>query len=1247
MKRSVIYKSGLVVLLLVSLLLLATGWVISTESGLQWLSKQIINYAPAEISINRLEGKLTGPMTVSGLSVKQEGTHIQSELITLDWLPMSLFTAKVEVSKFHINDLRLILTPTEGKTEDKNESVSLPDVHLPVRISISNVQINNLEIQQPDSVIKLNQIKLDAHTDIDQLSIDTFNVVADKYEINVFGKLNPNKGYKHVFNISWKYEMPSKRIINGKGDVVGDLDKTIFNHEVDGALQLTLDATLTDLLGQLKWQADVELKKFDTAKIDTDLAKLNANLKMQGKGDLSTANISGNVDGNSPQTGTFNLAFHLQRLDDNGVRLEALTMNFPETESRIDASGSLVSNNETGDIALTINWHDLRWPLTASSWFRQANGTCSVEGELDNYQIIITSDLVLAEQSGVNLTANAEGNLESINVHSLRLLGLDGEANAHAKLSWEPTLNWQAEVSANNINPATIMPDWPGSLKANINSQGRMENDQLIADATVSELSGVLRNYPVTLNAQLDLLNDVLNINEFKFKSGKSELIVGGKTGDQHYLSFNLSSPNLAELYPRAKGQFNANGQLTGSLDMPIIGAAISGKTISLSGYEIASIKGNVSADINSWQQVDIKITSDSIKLNQQSIKSINLVADSHHLSLNVIDEKINASINLRGTAYADGWRGEIEQAYIKTENTGEWNITSPAKLEINSNTFLLDSICWQNNGGNLCAEARGENGNLTSKFNLIQMPLATIDPWLPPDLKLEGLMNANAEVHMTSPDILRIQANVDLPSGALSYPLLEGERDRWEYSEGKIDVVVDEQGLTAASNLDLTNGDHFKASVSLPDANLMNLIPERQALQANAKLSIHDPGLIEAMLPDVQDLKGELDFSLAISGTLDQPQVIANGSLNNGALRIPALGLHIDSLSMKAESNDLNTLDFRLNAHSGDGDLVITGETLLDKAAAWPTSITIKGENVQVSRIPEARVIVTPDLLVKIKQGDIDITGKVHIPQARLQPKDISSATKVSDDVVIISSDQEAEESLLMTTKVKLTLGDRVNFYGYGFEGRFSGNLLLEDTPGQPTRATGEIMVPEGLYAAYGQRLKVDHGRILYTGGPVTNPGLDLRAIREVNEVIVGLKVRGSLSQPQVELFSIPTLGETDTLAYLLLGRPIENTSGEEGAMMSQAALALSLSGGDRLARSLGDRFGLDEMRVESSEGGDQASLVLGRYLSPKLYVSYGVGLIEGFNTLNLRYQLSDRLQLKAESGEHQGADIIYTIER
>ena len=96
----------------------------------------------------------------------------------------------------------------------------------------------------------------------------------------------------------------------------------------------------------------------------------------------------------------------------------------------------------------------------------------------------------------------------------------------------------------------------------------------------------------------------------------------------------------------------------------------------------------------------------------------------------------------------------------------------------------------------------------------------------------------------------------------------------------------------------------------------------------------------------------------------------------------------------------------------------------------------------------------------------------------------------------------------------------------------------------------------------------------------------------------------------------------------------------------MASAALALGLASGDFLAHSR-DNFGIDDIYVESNDTGDQASLVVGRYLSPKMYVSYGVGLVESLNSLTLRYQLADRWNLEAENGHTHGLDLLFTIER
>jgi translocation and assembly module TamB len=113
------------------------------------------------------------------------------------------------------------------------------------------------------------------------------------------------------------------------------------------------------------------------------------------------------------------------------------------------------------------------------------------------------------------------------------------------------------------------------------------------------------------------------------------------------------------------------------------------------------------------------------------------------------------------------------------------------------------------------------------------------------------------------------------------------------------------------------------------------------------------------------------------------------------------------------------------------------------------------------------------------------------------------------------------------------------------------------------------------------------------------------------------------------------------------VLGRALETASKEEAGLLQEAALSLGLAGGTRLAREIAGEFGVDVVQVEASTQRQQASVVLGKYLSPKLYVQYAVGLWEAEDTLRVRYRLTEHWTLEAQSGTQSGADLLYTIEK
>jgi translocation and assembly module TamB len=170
------------------------------------------------------------------------------------------------------------------------------------------------------------------------------------------------------------------------------------------------------------------------------------------------------------------------------------------------------------------------------------------------------------------------------------------------------------------------------------------------------------------------------------------------------------------------------------------------------------------------------------------------------------------------------------------------------------------------------------------------------------------------------------------------------------------------------------------------------------------------------------------------------------------------------------------------------------------------------------------------------------------------------------------------------------------------------------------------------GRYTAYGQKLTITRGELTWSNSEIANPLLDIRAEREVGDVTAGIQVSGRASAPQAQVYSNPAMGDSEALAYLALGRPLATASASEGRQLDAASAALS-AGGSLLASQLGARIGLDEAGVVQSRALGGSVFGVGKYLSPKLYVGYGVSLLGTGQVLTLKYLLRKGFDVEIES--------------
>jgi autotransporter translocation and assembly factor TamB len=371
----------------------------------------------------------------------------------------------------------------------------------------------------------------------------------------------------------------------------------------------------------------------------------------------------------------------------------------------------------------------------------------------------------------------------------------------------------------------------------------------------------------------------------------------------------------------------------------------------------------------------------------------------------------------------------------------------------------------------------------------------------------------------------------------------------------------------------------------------------------------------------------------------------------------IPETNLTLKNIQLSAEG-DFSKARYRGKTLSGKGYLEINGETSFKKPG-FPSEINIVGDEFLVSNTDTINVSVSPTLKLLFDNKRLDVDGTISIPQAKIEPHDFRNTETLPKDVVFVNQRQQyvSQDGFTFYSHIKLMFGNHVYLNAMGIKGRLTGQLDINDQPGTQTEAKGSLSIHHGSYDLYGQELTLRRSELIFSE-PIDNPALDIRAVRvfktpEIKDLTVGAHVTGTLIHPRTELFSDPyKLSQEDIISYLMFGQPITQVGQNNAVLIIRAAEALNFGGSGKLTEltdKLRERFGLAEfgLRAEvSREAITTTSFVMGKYLSPRLYVSYSIGLIDPVNIFRVRYRFNKRWMVQSNSSSiGNGLDLLYSI--
>lgn len=1198
--------------------------------------------------------------------------------------------------------------------EPTSDSIVLPDsLNLPIDILVNDFVVNDIKIKSGGNAEELvfdsikasiratreddAEISLAVESDLLELNADLDAITRERYELS--GKVN------------WRLSLPELAVVRGQMGVVGDLDQLTITPSLEAPYGADFKAVVSEPLDNLVIDLSGSITSSDLSNIKSDLPPYSvaADISFNGSPEQGAAASVVTVKGLLPDVVKINLK---SKINQKLILIDALEFRVANQMFTLDTNGSVDLSGTQPDIDIVGQWSNLQWPfddkpimtskagvikakgpidkIVASiktelgengrlegdaklngdkvsldvSWggiawpldgsqLRSADGTFQIDGTKDDYSLSLRTKNDFASAGTVIIEATGDGSDKHLNL-PLKGSALSGEFIGQAEVNLDPVLAFTLALDGSDFDPSVLSAQLPGDLSIALRVAGETINDELAISLNTFNVDGTLRELPLVVRAVARTKGSEIAIETVSINSGPTTVLLNGVVNENIELEWMIDSPDLSTLYKDAKGRIKSDGKLRGALPLPSIQATIDAADLSLDGMSVNAVKAQASIDPNANGDIDFSLSVNDAVAPGIEISSFSTLAtgrvDEHNIALELRSNQGNIDLGINAQLKQPLWNYTVNALELAPVGLGAWALVKPASGSVNAGAIRLDALCLRADSAELCSNVQRDKNLLLASYKLNNFPLSYVSSFVPEGTFVEGSISSEGEWAAPVGKSPTAQLNTTLNS--INIEVLNPDADRVTIvtmRPSSINAKLDATGVASTAKFDLgelgiLNG-NFTSKGSLDTL-------ATAEISGGLEGEIKDFDFVADLVPDIEAISGRLKSDIQFRGTPSRPIVSGGLDFNQGSLQLGTPGLELKNIQATLKAKSVSVLDLRAVASSGKGNLEIDGT--VDLADDNPEfSVAINGRDFEVLNTPDARAAISPSLDVLIRQDRVYFNGDVDVPLLQITPKKIpSNVVLANEDQVIVS--EEAKEATGTPIPVKgtvnVSLGNDVSIDAFGLEAKLSGKIRVTEAPGSETTASGRLAINEGLFRAYGQKLQVQNGQILFAGGPISQPGFDIEAVRKVTtELQVGVRVRGVATSPQFSLFSTPSMSESEQMSYLVLGRSIQENSPSENSAVSQAAMALGVAGGKALTEKFGSKLGVDSISIDSElrETGEQASLTVGKYLSPKLFVSYGVGLFEPVSTLRLNYTVRRNIKIISETTEtRSGGDIVFTFE-
>lgn len=1219
MKRwlKIILFSFLAVLLVLPLIL----WgILSSQSGSRW----VLSLVPG-LTVEQFEGALLENWQAKYLAWEQDELKVEIDQLDFQWRAACLWDKQVCIDVLAANKVNVNLPTNTASSEPNIEPVVLPELQLPIQIFLKQLVVSDFALNGEPLLQKL---AADLAWTSDGYVIHDLAVALNDIKGKARGRVNPVGKWETLVEVEAVLPISDTDKIQVKAHTQGNLSMLQVDATTSGFINTQANIHLEPLTPNLPLTANLKVNQFlATPELPTSL--LLEVLQLSAKGDLAKGF---KVQGQGQLKGDKQPVL-LQLLADvglEGANIEHLNL-IQEQQGLLSIQGKaswqqlLVAN-------VAIDWRQFNWlelyPMDQPPVIVDTFKT-TIELRDKTYQGSFSGDLK-GPAGDYSLSSELSGSFEQVQLSNLMIKAGKGQLAGEIQVGFAQAIDWLADIKIVQLDPAFWVEELPGTLDGHIHSKGTLEGEhlQLTTDVVVK---GNLRRSNTSLIIKAQGTDRDLSLKQLNFVLGDNRVEATANIQNKKLIAQSkLEFTRLAQLWPGLSGRLDGVVKAAGTLEQPVVNGDIKIKKLSYQDQYVEAL--NLIANLDKNQKLMSSLDVQGIVSGDQAFGRLQLQLNGsqqqHQLTTTLNGPDLQLALKLDGKMDAkQNWQGKLGSLSINSSGQS-WALANPLQIDyLNSGVLTLEPHCLVSGQASFCAKKQKILPALDIDYSLKNFTLASLQPLLPKDFKLSGAVNGH----------IRLQLPDSGPSGVIFLDASNGQLDllvdnkvtHFKWGVLRVDSKLTPNKVTAGVIFKGPNNSQLELNAHV------NPLAKNKPVSGSFSIDNVDLALLKPFIDEVDRLEGSLQGKGSISGGLEAPLVTGNINLKNAYMAGGALPVSVEPLNLQAKLlGNYLTLDGQWKSGK-------KGQGAISGNIAWQNdlnlAVLVKSDKLPVVVEPYANLEVATDLKISMENQQLKVNGKVQVPKGAIDvPLLPPSAVQVSSDAQIVGVEVE-QSNFKLAMNVLVEVGsDKLTFTGFGLRANILGHMQITDNMG----GRGTLELKNGRYSAFGQKLELRQAQLIFAG-PLSEPFLNIEAVRVTGDVTAGLRLTGSALQPQSEVFSKPAMSQEQALSWLLMGRPLDG--GGDGNAMAQAALALGLMGTSPLASKLADKVGVREFTLDTEGDGDDTSVVASGRITDKMTLRYGVGVFDPSTILSLRYELTKRLYVEAASGISNSIDFFY----